>query len=174
MYQEDAFAQRLMAAFDEVLAPIFTAMDCFDVYLDPWLAPEDFLDWLGGWVGLAPDGTWPADRRRAFVAEASSLHRVRGTARGLAAYLELLTGGQVEILETGGAAWSTQPGTAIPGSPGFGMLVRVHVDDPAALDLKRLDAMVAAAKPAHVEHRVEIVGPPSAGEAAPAPPPQGD
>lgn len=155
LYQQDPFAQRLTGSLDEVLAPIFACLDNLEAYLDPNLAPEDFLHWLAGWVGLLLDDTWPVERRRAFLARAAELYRVRGTPRGLAAYLELLTGGEVEIEESGGAAWSTTPGSALPGRAGFEMVVRVAAG-PDQMSLSRVDALVAAAKPAHVVHRVEV------------------
>jgi phage tail-like protein len=157
MYLEDSFVQRLTAALDEVVAPILNSLDNLDAYLDPDLAPEDFLQWLGGWVGLALDESWPAARRRALLAEAADLYRVRGTARGLAAFLRLLTGAEVEIDETGGAAYSTTASAAPPGSPNFAMVVRFRPPAGVELDPARMDALVATAKPAHVFHRVEIV-----------------
>ena len=63
LYQEDAFAQRLTASLDEVLSPIFASLDGLASYLDPALAPDDFLDWLAGWVGVSLDETWPIERR---------------------------------------------------------------------------------------------------------------
>jgi phage tail-like protein len=164
LYQQDEFAQRLTAALDEVVAPLFACLDSQEAYLDPHLAPEDFLHWLAGWVGLALDEEWPIERRRALVAEAAQLYRVRGTASGLRAHLELLTGGTVEIEESGGAGWSTTADTPMPGQPGFTLLARVSVDDPAHVSPARLDALVATAKPAHVVHRVEVVGSNAAGK----------
>src|SRR4029453_7641000 len=52
LFQEDEFAQRFVGALDEVLAPVFAVLDCLDAYLDPWLAPPDFVDWLADWVAL--------------------------------------------------------------------------------------------------------------------------
>ncbi len=156
MYLEDSLVQRLTAALDEVIAPVISSLDNLDAYLDPALAPEDFLQWLGGWVGLALDESWPAARRRALLAEAAELYRVRGTARGLAAFLRLLTGAEVEIDETGGTAYSTAADAVPPGSPNFAMVVRFRAPEGVELDPARLDALVAAAKPAHVVHRVQI------------------
>ena len=167
LYQEDEFAQSLTSGLDAVLAPIFSSLDNLEAYLDPRLAPEDFLDWLGGWVGLAVDETWPLDRRRAFISRAHELYRMRGTAKGLAAHVELFSGGQVEIEEPGGTSWSVTTGSAAPGSTGFDVVVRVRVEDPATVDQPRLNALVAAAKPAHLTHRVEVV--PRSAPAAPAP-----
>jgi phage tail-like protein len=157
VYQEDQFAQALLAALDEVLAPVFSTLDNFDAYLDPHLAPDDFVNWLGTWVGITIDETWDADRRREVVARAVELYRLRGTAAGLGQQVEIHTGGTVEIIENGGSAWSIDAGGELPGNPTPLVVVRVHVDDPKAIDPSRLDDLVAAAKPAHVEHRVEIV-----------------
>lgn len=157
LFQEDSFAQRLTAAFDDMLAPIFNSLDNFEAYLDPWLSPEDFLDWLGAWVGLELDEALPLEKRRHFVATAHELFRVRGTIAGLRSHVESYTGGKVEIEDTGGVKTSLTAASALPGSPNFALMVRVIVDNPGAIDRSRLDALVAASKPAHVTHKLEIV-----------------
>jgi phage tail-like protein len=157
LYQEDDFTQRFVSGFDAVLAPIFAALDNFPAYLDPWLAPEDFLEWLGSWFGIVLDESWSPARRRALVSRAFEFYRMRGTASGLKEQVEVLTGGTVDLHETGGVSSSTTAGAALPGSPNFALLVRVTLDDPATINLTRLDALVMAAKPAHVTHKVEIV-----------------
>lgn len=157
LFQDDDFTRRFVSAFDSALAPIFATLDNLPAYLDPWLAPEDFLEWLGGWFGVALDESWALERRRALVAKAFDFYRMRGTASGLKAQIEVLTGGTVEINETGGVSMSTTAGAALPGSPNFALLVRVAVDDPAAVNTTRLDSLVAAAKPAHVTHKVQVV-----------------
>ena len=157
LYQDDDFAQRFLAGLDVVLAPIFSTLDNLDAYLDPNLAPDDFLAWLAGWVGIALDESWDESRRRAIVARAVELYRMRGTAIGLAGQVEIMTGGQVQIVENGATGWSVDPGGDLPGSPEPLVVVRVTVPEPKAVDAGRLDAMVAAAKPAHVLHRIEIV-----------------
>ena len=86
-----------------MLAPVFATLDCLDAYVDPWLAPEDFLEWLAGWVGVVIDEGWPIERSRAFIANIVELYRWRGTIRGLVAELAIYTGGDVEISESGGA-----------------------------------------------------------------------
>ena len=157
LYQDDPFAQSLVGALDTVLAPVVATLDNLDTYLDPYLTPDDFLVWLGTWVGVTVDDSWTSERRREAVARAVELYRLRGTATGLAAQIEIHTGGTVEIIENGGTAWSIDPGGELPGSPKAQVVVRVHVDDPKSVDAARVEALVAAAKPAHVEHRVEIV-----------------
>lgn len=164
---QEPFVLRMTAALDLVLAPLFSSLDNFEAYLDPKLAPLDFLDWLGTWVGLVADETWPIARRREFVAQASALYRIRGTPKGLATHVQIFTGGEVEILERGGTSYSTESGAGLPGSPGSDMIVRVRVEDPTKVDQARLNALVAAAKPAHLAHKVEVL---SSKEPAPAPP----
>jgi phage tail-like protein len=157
IYQDDDFAQRMLDALDQVVAPIYSTLDNFDAYLDPRLAPDDFLAWLAGWVGMALDESWDEARRREVVARAVELYRMRGTAVGLAGQVEIQTGGTVEIAENGATGWSVDPGGELPGSPEPLVVVRVTVPDPKAVDATRLDALVAAAKPAHVMHRIELV-----------------
>jgi phage tail-like protein len=165
LYQDDTFAQSFLAALDEVLAPVINTLDNLDSYLDPYLTPDDFLSWLGTWVAIAIDDEWSVERRREAVARATELYRLRGTAAGLGQQIEIYTSGTVEIIENGGTAWSIDPGGELPGSAKPLVVVRVRVDDPKSVDADRVDALVAAAKPAHVEHRVEIV---KAGVAKPA------
>jgi phage tail-like protein len=155
--EKEPFAQRWTSGLDAVLAPIFSCLDNIEAYLDPGLTPSDFLDWLGTWMGLIADETWPIERRRTFVSQASSLYRMRGTPKGLGEQVRIFTGGEVVVLERGGTAYSTQSGAALPGSRGYDMIVRVRVDDPSLVDAARLEALVAAAKPAHLAHKVEVV-----------------
>jgi phage tail-like protein len=157
LFQEDGFTQRFMSAFDTALAPIFTTLDNLPIYFDPWLTPPDFLEWLGSWFGLVLDDAWSVERRRAVLAHAFEFYRMRGTVKGLRAQVEALTGGTVEIIDTGGVTTSTKAGEALPGSPNFALMVRIAVDDLSTINTTKLDALVAAAKPAHVTHKVQVV-----------------
>jgi phage tail-like protein len=156
-YQEDRFALALVAGLDEVLAPIFTSMDNVGGYLAPALAPDDFLSWLGRWVGLEVDERWPLERRRELVAHAADLFRRRGTVAGLADQLAIHTGAPVEVAETGGVAWSREHGAELPGEPVPRLAVRVVVEGDLEVGRRAIDGLVAAAKPAHVVHQVEVV-----------------
>jgi phage tail-like protein len=156
LYQEDRFAQALTAGLDEVLSPLIASLDNLAAYHDPDVAPDDFLAWLGGWVATELDDDWPEERRRALVRRAVEIYRIRGTAEGLRAHVELVTGGRVEIVESGGVAWSRESGADLPGQPEPRMTIRVYVDDVAAIDTRALDRLVGASKPAHVIHALEI------------------
>jgi phage tail-like protein len=157
VYFEDNFAQRLTAGLDEVIAPVFATLTNLSAYVDPKVAPVDFVEWLAGWVGLALDQTWPADRQRALIHQAADLYRLRGTAKGIAAHVALYLQIEPEIEETGAAAWSPVPNGPIPGDAVPSLKVRVRVADPASVNVQRLDAVVRTAKPAHVPHEIEVV-----------------
>ncbi len=155
LYQEDDLSRRWLSAFDDALAPVFLALDGLSAYLDPTLTPDDFLEWLAGWVGVLLDENWPIERRRAFVSEAAELYRLRGTSAGLAAHVRIFTGGDVEVTESGGVTYSTTSGGRMPGKPGYA--VKVHVRGaPTPIDGDRLEALVASAKPAHAVHTVDL------------------
>jgi phage tail-like protein len=157
VYAEDDFTWRFLAGLDEIVAPVFAVLDCFDAYLDPALAPPDHLDWLADWVALPMQEGWSLERRRRLVAIAVMLHRRRGTRAGLAELIGTVTGGRVEITESGGCAASYRPGGDMPGADQPSLHVRVYLPDPAAVRFGRIDALVAEHKPAHVPHTLEIV-----------------
>jgi phage tail-like protein len=158
IFQEDRFAEQFCGGLDEVLAPILATLDCLDVYVDSGLAPEDFLDWLGTWVGVTLREDWPVERKRALIARSVRLFRLRGTVAGLREELELHTGGEVQINETGGVVWSQTPGAELPGEAVPRVAVRVIVDDLSAVREAWIDDIVGSSKPAHVVHQVEVVG----------------
>ncbi len=156
VYLEDELARGFTRGLDTVLAPVFLTLDCLDAYVDPDLAPEDFLPWLASWVGVTLAESWPAERKRALIATAVARHRDRGTWRGLTAHLELLYGGEVELHESGGTVWSDDPAVEPPGDPVPRLHVVVRVDDPAAVDRDLLAALVREARPAHLPFTVEV------------------
>lgn len=155
--QQDDFTQRLTGALDEVLAPALWVLDNVDAYLDPHLAPLDFVAWLAAVVGVELDETWPESRQRTLVARAVELYSWRGTARGIAELVETYTGAQVDVADSGGVTWSAVPGGEPPGEPSPTVRVRVRATEPEAMDHSRVEALVAEAKPAHVAHSVEVV-----------------
>ncbi len=150
VYHEHEFVQQFTAALDEVLAPVLLTLDCFAAYLDPHTAPEDFLDWLAGWVALSLDDTWTLPQRRALVAGAVQLHRWRGTRQGLAEHVELLTGGTVDVVDNGGSAWSPRPGSALPGTAVPRIEVTVRTRSDTTVDPVRIRKLIVDSLPAHV------------------------
>jgi phage tail-like protein len=154
----EPFGTRFLSALDTVLAPVLATLDSLESYFDADTTPEDFLAWLGSWVAASVDAGWPEDRRRAFVGQAAELYRRRGTAAGLRDHVQIHTGGVVEIVENGASSWSATAEGKLPGTPEPVVIIRVTVDDPDAIDKVKLESLVANSKPAHVVHRVEVLG----------------
>ena len=158
----DDVVQRICAGLDEVLAPVITTLDNLPAYLDPRVAPSDFLAWLASWVGAADHPQWPVELRREAVVRAVELHRWRGTRRGLVEGLRLALGMHAEVSGDGGAAWSSTAGTDLPPEPPAETLVRVWPGREARVDERRVHEVVRAMCPVHIVCRVEILpGPPT-------------
>jgi phage tail-like protein len=159
LYEDDDVAQRFCQGLDEVLAPVMVTLDNLDAYLDPRTAPEDLLPWLATWVGLAFDDAQTSERQRALVRAGAELHRWRGTVTGITGAVRVLFDVTPDVVEPGGVSASLDPHAPFPGDADGELLVVVHLEDTGEDDLDRLDAVVAAVKPAHVPHRVEVRGP---------------
>lgn len=162
LYAEDDFAQRFTAGLDTVLAPVFTTLDNLPAYLDPRVAPADFLTWLASWVGGDDDPGRPLELRREATVRAMELHRRRGTARGLTEALRLLLGVGADVVGDGAATWSRTAGSALPPAPAAEVLVRVWPGRTAAVDADRVRELVRALCPVHTAFQVEVLpGPPA-------------
>lgn len=165
IYLDDPFAQRLCASLDDVLAPVIGILDCFPAYLDPATAPPGMVDWLAAWTGLAAARGLPLERRRRLVTRAAALHAWRGTPRAVRELVELAAGRPVEIEESGGAGWSREPGSPLPGTDEPGLVVRVRTgaaapaggdpDEPVDADL--LAQLLELVVPVHLPWRLELL-----------------
>lgn len=157
VYAQDTFAGVFADGLDTMQAPVLTTLDCLDAYFRPGLAPAGFLAWIGEWIGAELEDMPSDPVRRSAVAEAVAMHRRRGTAQGLSAAVRLAFGVIPEITESGAAAWSPKPRGSFPGTPRPFLRVVVRVPDPAVVDVRRLESLVAAARPAHLPFTVEIL-----------------
>ncbi|MEV4555614.1 phage tail protein [Kitasatospora sp. NPDC049285] len=159
VYQEDPVFVLWCEALDELLGPIAAALDCFPAYLDPRLAPADFLGWLGGLVGLDPaELRAPADRLPELVADAVAAHDRRGTPAGVreaVARAARVPVEQVELEEPGGVVWARVAGAAAV--PAAGGTVRVRVRASNAVDGAEVMAAARAAVPVQYQVRIEMV-----------------
>jgi phage tail-like protein len=158
VFQDDELTLRLVAAFDDSIAPVLVTLDSLHAYVDPALCPDDFLDWVASWIGLVPDENWTLERRRALAMRAVPIYRLRGTVAGLIGHVELLFGERPEVVDSGGVAWGVTPGTEMPGSAEPRVTVRVGVPRDVRVDFERLQALIAAETPAHVIAELEVTG----------------
>ncbi|MDI7278038.1 MAG: FHA domain-containing protein [Anaerolineae bacterium] len=143
IYEQDPFLGRFLLAFEGVLAPIEQTVDSFDLYLDPKTAPPHFLEQLAAWLGLTLDEKWPLQKRRAVLAEAAELYRLRGTRRGLSRHLQIYTDVEPEITEPEGRP--------------FHFVVRLRVKRDQQVDRATVERIIEANKPAHTTYSLEIV-----------------
>ncbi|MCP5310781.1 phage tail protein [Cognatazoarcus halotolerans] len=98
------FLERLLGNVEGVLTPLEDRAAAAHLASDPVVAPQESLDWLGGWLGVAFDAALPEARRREWLARSSELARYHGTSRGLRLALDIATdggvrGGEIVLLE---------------------------------------------------------------------------
>ena len=162
LYADSDFARRFVAAFDEVLAPVFAVLDCLPAYLDPWLAPPDFLAMLGRWTSADTDTSQPASQPaspagRRLVAEAVASHAARGTIRGLTERLARTFGIDAEVSDNGGVSWSATAAGPLPGTDELYLRVRIRSAERDTLPLARIRTLIEDDRPAHVPVRIEVI-----------------
>ena len=161
VYRQEPLTSSLMAVFDDALTPVLAVLDNLEAYFDPGLAPRDFVAWLGTWFDLTPNTNWELQARRERIRRAVEFFTWSGTAAGMRSYIAVyfnVDDADVEIHEDGGVTASTTSRGDVTGSPEPALTVRVRLLDPSPDDAERLDNIVAAIKPAHLVHRVEVVG----------------
>ena len=156
LLRTDPFTESLCASFDEVLAPVLLSLDGFPAYLDLGTAPEDMVEWLAQWLGMTVDPNAAPAQQRELLKSAGELHTRRGTRRGLELAVQAELGVPVQVVETGASAWSAQPGGELPGEAIPAVVVVARPRAGQDVDPERLDALVSAIKPAHIQHRVEV------------------
>jgi phage tail-like protein len=100
---EDDFFARFVGIFQHVSTTFLDGVDNLENVVDVTVAPESVVRWLGGWLGIdSIDSSLPHELQRRIVRESGKILAWRGTRRGLTGFLELVSGGPVEIEETGG------------------------------------------------------------------------
>ena len=95
--------ERFLALFDAIRDGVKDEIRLLASIIDPHTTEastkRDFLEWLATWFDIEVFRSWPEHRRRAVIARAGELFRLRGTPRGIKLFIELALGLQVEILE---------------------------------------------------------------------------
>lgn len=111
-------------------------------------APDEFLPWLAGWLGLSLRPEWNSATQRRFIGAAIELYRLRGTRAGVRLALELYLGdpAAVRLYE-----FSDPPHF-------FQVVLAARTSDPVALS--RIDrcvrALIEQTKPAHTVYGLQI------------------
>jgi phage tail-like protein len=157
LLRDDPFLTQFCGGLDGLLAYVLEVLDCFGAYLDPDLAPLDFVRWLGTWVGMEVDADVDEGRQRQAVKRALPVHRHRGTATGMVEGIELETGLRAEIDDPGSVTTSQTPTVHSDKHRLPVLVVRVHAARDQLVDLTQLQAAIGRAKPVHMPHQVEVL-----------------
>lgn len=90
------FLERFLDNFEGVLTTLEDRITNSYLLTHPKTTDEDALEWLGSWIGVTFEPTFPAERRREFIAAAPKIYRRHGTLDGLKLALNVATGGAVD------------------------------------------------------------------------------
>lgn len=120
----ETFAEKFMAALEEVLDPLVAMIELLPAHLDMTIAPDEWVKMAGAWLGVDFDPLLDGPARRRLVIEAPRLARARGTVAGIRHTLELafpeVPG--IGVWDTGGVAHGEE---ALPDLPPDGPAVWV-------------------------------------------------
>lgn len=93
VFREDGhsanFLDRYLANVEGSFAILEDRIARAEGMLDSRIVPEEYLDWLAGWLGAALDEEWEESRKRLFIDHAELLFRWRGTQIGMRAAIRL-------------------------------------------------------------------------------------
>ena len=141
---EDDFFVRFVSIFQELATTIVDGVDNLENVIDVTVAPESMVRWLASWIGVdSVDASLPHTLQRRIVATSARMLAWRGTRHGLRQFLEMTSGGPVEIEDSGGVF---AEGAAPDGPP----WVRMRVTSTGWLPEADFVALVRDEIPAHV------------------------
>ncbi|HEV2070044.1 MAG TPA: phage tail protein [Acidimicrobiales bacterium] len=169
---DDPFFRRFVGIFGELADGLRDHADGLEYVVDVTVAPDPLVRYVGRWLGVESiDPSLPVERQRELVRGAGRLLVWRGTRRGLAGFLELVTGAPAEVTEAGGVFRRGE-------SPRAPAPVHVRVEDTGQVTDEHLLVLLRNELPANVEFELRVgprvVWPPhprlSAGERPPRPP----
>jgi phage tail-like protein len=149
-YSANDFLSRFLLIFEYLLTPLDRQIENLHYYLDPRLAPPDFLPWLASWLGLVLDERWPEGQRRELIRSAVELYEWRGTRRGLSEFVRLYTGYTPEIVEP-------SVGKKPQADQAHRFVVRVKTAEPDHVNRELLMSIIDLEKPAHAGYRLEVL-----------------
>ncbi|NLE44889.1 MAG: hypothetical protein GX620_09225 [Chloroflexi bacterium] len=171
LYEEDELMGQFLMLFESFWGPIESQIGNIHCYFDPKTAPASMLPWLASWVDAALDERVSDETRRQLIQWAVPLYRRRGTSAGLQRFLEIYTGGDVEIVEYRaenlclGATARLGPGIAL-GQRNMPHTFTVRIRLPEAANgsstreldamARRVRAVIDAEKPAHTTYDLHM------------------
>lgn len=145
----DRFTRRFVSIFESMGDEVRSQVDALEYYVDVDSAPPEFVRWLGSWIGLDVESTLPAERQRDIVRVAGRQFGSRGTAAGLTALLQAVTGAEVRVVD-GGGVW--RAGEAPP-NPGR---ILVRLSDTGGMDERHLLRLIESELPIGITFELRI------------------
>lgn len=144
------FFVRFVSIFQNLGDTLVANADNVENLIDVKVAPDAMVRWLGSWIGVENiDAALPDDLQRRIVESCADTLVVRGTARGLTRFLELISGGSA-IVEDGGGVW--REGEAPTGTA----WVRMQVQSTGWMPEADFAALVRDEVPAHVHAELTV------------------
>jgi phage tail-like protein len=169
LYEKDDFTGRFLMLFESMWKPVSQQIDQVDAYFDPGLTPETFIPWLATWIGMPVDDSLPPERMRALLKSAMMLFQCRGTYKALQTYLQIYTGGEVNVVEQRARNFVLGPQSALGVDIALGTKnrpntvtidIRVSSAEPErmhfseAMYQRKIEEITRTLVPAHVDYQV--------------------
>ncbi|AZI58010.1 phage tail protein [Nakamurella antarctica] len=102
MMDSDFFV-RFVALFQELGSTLLDDADLLESIPDIAVTPAPLLPLLAGWIGVeSVDASLPDHLQRTLVASSAKALAWRGTSRGIKEYLEMLSGDEALLIDSGG------------------------------------------------------------------------
>jgi phage tail-like protein len=103
---ESSFFVRFLSMFQELGSSLLDGADNIENVVDPTIAPDAMVRWLGLWIGVdSVDPSLPDELQRLIVRSSAQTLSWRGTRAGLQRFLEMTSGGPAEVID-GGGVWA--------------------------------------------------------------------
>jgi phage tail-like protein len=151
MLNSDFFV-RFVSMFQELSESLLDGADQVENIPDATVTPVPMLGHLASWIGVETvDASLPEDLQRLILRSSSRALAFRGTRRGLTGYLEMLSGGPVQV-EDGGGVWVEGD------APDDVAWLRMSVDGTGHLSEDEFVALVRDEIPAHVRAELYVLG----------------
>jgi phage tail-like protein len=149
---DSTFFVEFVSLFQHLANPLLEDADNLEHVVDPTVAPEPMLRWLGTWIGLdSIDPQLPSELQRLIVRSSARTLAWRGTKAGLTEFLQMTSGAPAEVTD-GGGVW--REGEA----PADTAYVRMSVASTGWLPERDFIALLRDEIPAHVRAELYVAG----------------
>lgn len=93
------FLDRYLSVFQSVFDDMNEKIKNVPYLLDVNTTDSAYLDYLCEWLGVTKSQMWPEEKKRALLAEAADIYKIKGTRRGLLKILGLFLDDEVYLVE---------------------------------------------------------------------------